>query len=73
MTLIAISATRNSPGRSGLMKRLATFRDHISSRKETDRPCWPRMQDVPEEDRAPISVPPVAGGCAAAAAGARSA
>ena len=56
MRLIAISAIRNSPGLSGLMNRLAMLRDHISSRKETERPSWPRMR-MSQRRIAPISVP----------------
>ena len=55
--LIAISAATNSIGRSGLMRRLAMLRDHISSMNETEKPSWQR-NSVSHSSSAPISVPP---------------
>ncbi len=42
MMLMIISAETNSIGRNGLIIRLLRLRDHISSRKDTEKPSWPR-------------------------------
>ena len=42
MRLMIISADTNSIGRNGLIIRLPRLRDHISSRKDTEKPSWPR-------------------------------
>ena len=39
---MTIKAATNSIGRNGLIIRLPRLRDHISSRKETEKPSWPR-------------------------------
>ena len=42
MTLMIISATTNSIGRSGLIIRLPMLREYISSRNEIEKPSCPR-------------------------------
>ena len=56
MRLITISEATNSSGRSGLMKRLPTLRECISSRKDSENPSWPR-NSTSHSITAPISVP----------------
>ena len=51
-----IKAMTNSSGRSGLIKRLPTLRDHISSRNEAEKPSCPR-NSMSHSSMAPISVP----------------
>ncbi len=55
--LITISESRNSIGFSGLIMRLPRLRAHISSRKEMEKPSWPRNR-MSQRMTAPISVPP---------------
>ena len=42
MRLMIIRAETNSSGRKGLIIRLPRLRDHISSRKDMEKPSWPR-------------------------------
>ena len=57
MTLMIISAITNSTGFNGLIIRLARLRDHISSRKETEKPSWPRNR-MSHNRTAPRKMPP---------------
>jgi len=56
-TLITMSADTNSSGRNGLIIRLPMLRAHISSRKDTEKPSWPRNR-MSQSNTAPMKVPP---------------
>ena len=52
-----ISAVANSQGRSGLTKRFAKLRDHISSSIDSVMPNWPRTR-TSQSSTAPMNTPP---------------
>jgi hypothetical protein len=52
-----IRAAMNSTGRSGLIIRLPMLRAHISSRKEMEKPSWPRNR-MSHSSTAPMKVAP---------------
>ena len=53
-----INAARNSSGRSGDIIRLPMFRAHISSRKDIEKPIWPRNR-MSHSSMAPMKVLPM--------------
>jgi hypothetical protein len=54
--LMIINAQTNSTGRSGLIIRLLRFRDHISSRNDTEKPSCPR-NSTSHMSTAPMKTP----------------
>ena len=52
-----ISAAMNSTGRSGDIIRLARLCEYISSRKEMEKPSWPRNR-MSHSSTAPMNTPP---------------
>ncbi len=55
--LMIISATTNSAGRSGDIIRLPRLCAYISSRKEIEKPSWPRNR-MSHSSTAPMNMPP---------------
>ena len=56
--LISIKEAANSVGRSGLIIRLAMFRDQTSSINEIEKPSWPR-NNTSQSMTAPTKVPEI--------------